>query len=93
MTTEHPFAGAFPDPNAEKEKDLQAEIERRRYEKIMATKDGRWVMWELLEQLGFRGSVYGERHAGKHDGAVQLADTLRNVNLELYHAMIVENDK
>jgi hypothetical protein len=83
----------YPDLERSKEEQAREEIERQRYEKVMATKDGRWVLWQILSELNFRGTVYGERHAGKHEGAVIISDTLRNHNIDLYHQMIVENDR
>ncbi len=71
----------------------RAEIERGRWEKIMLTQDGRWVMWQLIEEAGYRGVVGGERSAGIHSVGISIAEKLRSVNIELYHKMIVENDR
>lgn len=93
MMMEHPFEDAFPDPNAEKGKELQAEIERRRYEDIMKTADGRWVMYSLLVRLGTFDPTFSERDAGAQAAGMSIRDTLRDVNLLHYHNMILENEK
>lgn len=83
----------FPSKESDDAEKARIEIERQRYEKIMATKDGRWVMWRTLNSLGTFDPTYSDREAGSQASGMLLMNHLRDVNTELYHQMIVENDR
>lgn len=83
----------FQDDDREAQRKAQEELNRQKWEKIIATKDGRWAMWQIIEGCGVTEVLGGERSVGMHSVGITLASRLRSVNIELYHQMIVENDR
>lgn len=75
------------------EKEAQAEIERQRLEKVMATKDGRWVVWSIISGLGTFLPCSGEYSMGQQAGGMMFRERVRATNIDLYHQMITENDR
>lgn len=83
----------FPDEDESEAEKAASEELRRSLEGVLATRQGRRLMWTLICDTGAGVAVSGERQAGRQEVGLELISKIRACNHAFYINMLEENDK
>lgn len=81
----------FRDSSAETPGEEAARLEHeKRWQEVMVSGPGRWVLARILRDLGLFAPVTGERMAGRHEAAILLLREMDSANPKLARAIASE---